>query len=71
MCTFILNSYNQKSEIKNPHFFILNKGNNSGKPLVSPCSRCQAFVLLQVFVKVGNKKSLLEWGGSAKYYSKW
>lgn len=40
MCTFILKSYNQKSEIKNPHFFILNKGNNSGKPLVSPCPNC-------------------------------
>lgn len=40
MCTFILKSYNRKSEIKNPHFFILNKGNNSGKPLVSPCPNC-------------------------------
>ena len=40
MCTFILKSYSQKSEIKNPHFFILNKGNNSGKPLVSPCPNC-------------------------------
>jgi uncharacterized radical SAM superfamily Fe-S cluster-containing enzyme len=40
MCTFILKSYSQKSEIKKPHFFILNKGNNSGKPLVSPCPNC-------------------------------
>jgi len=40
MCTFILKSYNQKEEIRNPHFFILNKGNNSGKPLVSPCPNC-------------------------------
>jgi uncharacterized radical SAM superfamily Fe-S cluster-containing enzyme len=40
MCTFILKSYNQKSEIKKPHFFILNKGNNSGKPLISPCPNC-------------------------------
>ena len=23
-----------------PHFFILNKGNNSGKPLLSPCPNC-------------------------------
>jgi hypothetical protein len=37
MCTFILKSYNQKEEIRKPHFFILNKGNNSGKPLLSPC----------------------------------
>jgi len=40
MCTFILKSYNQKSEIEKPHFFILNKGNNSGKPLLSPCPNC-------------------------------
>lgn len=40
MCRFILKSYSQKSEIKNPHFFILNKGNNSGKPLTAPCSNC-------------------------------
>ena len=40
MCTFILKSYNQKSEIKKPHFFILNKGNNSGKPLLAPCPNC-------------------------------
>jgi len=36
----ILKSYNRNSEIQNPHFFILNKGNNSGKPLVSPCPNC-------------------------------
>ena len=40
MCRFILKSYNQKTEIENPHFFILNKGNNSGKPLLSPCPNC-------------------------------
>jgi hypothetical protein len=40
MCTFILKSYNQKEEIRNPHFFILNKGNNSGKPLLLPCPNC-------------------------------
>ena len=40
MCTFILKSYNQKEEIQKPHFFILNKGNNSGKPLLTPCPNC-------------------------------
>lgn len=40
MCTFILKSYNQKDEISKPHFFILNKGNNSGKPLLIPCPNC-------------------------------
>lgn len=28
------NTYNQ------PHFFILSKGNNSGKPLETPCPNC-------------------------------
>ena len=40
MCTFLLKSYSPKQEILNPHFFILNKGNNSGKPLLSPCPNC-------------------------------
>ena len=40
MCSFILKSYNQKEEIRKPHFFILNKGNNSGKPLTVPCPNC-------------------------------
>ena len=40
MCTFILKSYIQKKEIRKPHFFILNKGNNSGKPLTVPCPNC-------------------------------
>jgi hypothetical protein len=40
MCTFLLKSYSPKQEILKPHFFILNKGNNSGKPLLSPCPNC-------------------------------
>ena len=40
MCTYYLKSYNQKEEIRKPHFFILNKGNNSGKPLTAPCPNC-------------------------------
>ena len=44
MCAYILKSYNQKEEIRNPHFFILNKGNNSGKPLLAPCPNC--FVII-------------------------
>jgi len=44
MCTFILKSHNRKEEILKPHFFILNKGNNSGKPLQAPCPNC--FVIL-------------------------
>ena len=44
MCAFILKSYNQKDEIRKSHFFILNKGNNSGKPLALPCPNC--FVII-------------------------
>lgn len=40
MCYFTLKSYNPKSEISKPHFFILCKGNNSGKPLLTPCPNC-------------------------------
>ena len=40
MCSFILKSYIQKEEIRKPHFFILNKGNNSGRPLAVPCPNC-------------------------------
>ena len=40
MCYFTLKSYSPKSEISKPHFFILCKGNNSGKPLLTPCPNC-------------------------------
>jgi hypothetical protein len=40
MCTFILKSYRQGVVYNMPHFFILNKGNNSGKPLTTPCPNC-------------------------------
>lgn len=37
-CHRIGNTYNQ------PHFFILSKGRNSGKPLPSYCANCFVFV---------------------------
>jgi hypothetical protein len=40
MCTFIIKSYRSGVVYNMPHFFILNKGNNSGKPLVAPCPNC-------------------------------
>ena len=40
MCTFIIKSYRPGVVYNMPHFFILNKGNNSGKPLLSPCPNC-------------------------------
>ena len=40
MCTFIIKSYRPGVVYNMPHFFILNKGNNSGKPLTTPCPNC-------------------------------
>lgn len=40
MCTFIIKSYRSGIVFNVPHFFILNKGNNSGKPLIAPCPNC-------------------------------
>ena len=40
MCTFIIKSYRSGVVYNMPHFFILNKGNNSGKPLTVPCPNC-------------------------------
>jgi hypothetical protein len=40
MYTFIIKSYRQGVVYNMPHFFILNKGNNSGKPLLAPCPNC-------------------------------
>ena len=33
-------TYRQEGVYKGPHFFILNKGLNSGKPLKKPCPNC-------------------------------
>ena len=41
---------------KQPHFFILNKGLNSGKPLEKPCPNC--FVIT---VKTDEEKEFLFW----------
>ncbi len=30
----------KRQEIRQPHFFILNKGNNCGKPLTAACANC-------------------------------
>ena len=40
MQTFIVKSSTAKEEIRKPHFFALNKGLNSGKPLLRPCPNC-------------------------------
>ncbi len=40
MSTFNIKSHRQGVVYSMPHFFILNKGNNSGKPLSAPCPNC-------------------------------
>ncbi|MFZ4549284.1 MAG: DUF6943 family protein, partial [Bacteroidales bacterium] len=40
MSTFSIKSYRSGVVYSMPHFFILNKGNNSGKPLLDPCANC-------------------------------
>lgn len=37
MNDFKLTTFNKSNPINQPHFFILNKGINSGKPLKQPC----------------------------------
>lgn len=58
MFTFSINSYNPsiQNAIATPHFFILCKGLNSGKPLVKPCPNC--FVIT---VKSEEEKQFLYW----------
>ena len=40
MSTFSIKSHRSGVVYSMPHFFILNKGNNSGKPLVALCPNC-------------------------------
>ena len=40
MSIFSIKSHRQGVVYSMPHFFILNKGNNSGKPLSTPCPNC-------------------------------
>jgi hypothetical protein len=43
MKTYNIKTYRNGNEIIKPHFFILNKGMNSGKPLDIPCTNCFTF----------------------------
>lgn len=40
MKTFVVKTYKAGTEFEQPHFYILNKGLNSGKPLIEPCPNC-------------------------------
>lgn len=40
MINFIIKTHRTNVKYSQPNFFILNKGNNSGKPLKTPCPNC-------------------------------
>ncbi len=44
MSHLLIKTYRHGTIYNKPHFFILNKGMNSGKPLTAPCANC--FVVL-------------------------
>jgi hypothetical protein len=40
MIKFKLTTYREGKDFKGSYFYILNKGNNTGKPLLTPCPNC-------------------------------
>jgi hypothetical protein len=40
MIKFKLTTYREGKKYQGSYFYILNKGNNSGKPLLNPCPNC-------------------------------
>lgn len=40
MLSITVKTHCENASYKQPHFYILNKGNNSGKPLNQPCPNC-------------------------------
>ena len=40
MFNYSIVTYNPKNDFSQPHFYILCKGLNSGKPLLKPCPNC-------------------------------
>ncbi len=65
MQTFIVKSASAKSEIRKPHFFALNKGLNSGKPLLLPCPNC-----FKIEAENEDFKEVLYWVSFALWKSK-
>lgn len=72
MSTFELKSHKFGRTYSNPHFFILNKGLNSGKPLTNPCPNC--FVVATPTEEEKNTlfhlSMMLQIGGFYAYYLK-
>ena len=65
MSTFCIKSHRSGVVYSMPHFFILNKGNNSGKPLLAPCPNC--FVIQ---CKTDSEKEQLYWLAYSLWQSK-
>ena len=72
MSTFELKTHKSGRTYSNPHFFILNKGPNSGKPLTNPCPNC--FVVTTSTKEAKNTlfhlSMILQIGGFYGYYLK-
>lgn len=72
MSTFELKTHRSGRTYSNPHFYILNKGLNSGKPLSNPCPNC--FVVKTATEKEKNTlfhlSMMLQIGGFYAYYLK-
>ena len=72
MSTFELKTHKSGRTYSNPHFFILNKGLNSGKPLSNPCPNC--FVVTTSTEELKNTlfhlSMMLQIGGFYAYYLK-
>lgn len=72
MSSFELKTHQIGRTYSQPHFFILNKGLNSGKPLSNPCTNC--FVVTTVTEEAKNTlfhlSMMLQIGGFYVYYLK-
>jgi hypothetical protein len=65
MQTFIVKSGKGNEIAKKPHFFVLNKGLNSGKPLLLPCPNC-----FKIEAENEDFKQILYWVTFALWKSK-
>ena len=43
MSPFVIRCFSSSTHVKQPAFFILSKGRNTGKPLLEPCPNCFVF----------------------------
>tara|TARA_R110001592_G_scaffold23435_6_gene91857 strand:- start:3255 stop:3683 length:429 start_codon:yes stop_codon:yes gene_type:complete len=72
MSTFQIKTHKSGRTYQKPHFFILNKGLNSGKPLTLPCPNCFVVTTSTVDEKSNlfHLTMMLQIGGFFAYYLK-